>query len=310
MSNESPYVKIGGAVLPPLTDEKCSYAPQSGLHLYHFPLSLCSQHVRQVLEEKHASWESHVILLPAHEQYEPSYVRINPRCVVPTLVQDGKVTTDSANILRYVDRTFRDGPSLVPLNADEAECMEEFLNKADALFVEAITYGDIPGIKKPFIPRMLTKSGPAKKVELLTELAKEHADDAYLKAAYEGKLAIVKSTEESILSPERMLEIMETTEHALEQLEHRLAHGPFARNGWLCGETFSLADIEWGVVLCRFEGLGLRDRLWGSRPRVRDYVTKLFARPSFKKAIVAWGDPVRNVVFPMMTKKGKALFRL
>jgi len=97
---------------PALTDFPCEYAPQQGVHLYHFPLSPCSQKVRQILVEKRVAWQSHVILLPAYEQYDPAYVRINPRCVVPALVCDGKVTTDSENVLRYVDRKW-DGPRRV-----------------------------------------------------------------------------------------------------------------------------------------------------------------------------------------------------
>ena len=53
--------------------------------------------VRQGLDE--LQWQSHVILLSAQQQFSPSYVRLNSRCVVPTLVLNGKVTTDTNNIL-------------------------------------------------------------------------------------------------------------------------------------------------------------------------------------------------------------------
>ena len=90
----------------PLTEVSNQWAPQQGIHLYHFPLSLDSQKVRQGLEELGVQWQSHSILLSAHQQFSPSYVRINSRCVVPTLVIDGKVTTDTINILDLLATRF------------------------------------------------------------------------------------------------------------------------------------------------------------------------------------------------------------
>ena len=84
------YATDQSLVDAPLTDAPCPWAPQQGLHLYHFPLSLDSQKVRQGLDELGLQWQSHVILLSAQQQFSPSYVRLNSRCVVPTLVLNGK----------------------------------------------------------------------------------------------------------------------------------------------------------------------------------------------------------------------------
>ena len=92
MGTQSLYVDVDDDVLRPRTDTPCADAPQQGIHLFHYPKSLCSQKVRQLLDEKGVAWTSHVVQLPLEAQYEPAYVRINPRCVVPTLVRDGKVT--------------------------------------------------------------------------------------------------------------------------------------------------------------------------------------------------------------------------
>ena len=100
------YVTDPNLVDTPLTEVPNQWAPQQGIHLYHFPLSLDSQKVRQGLEEIGVQWQSHPILLSAHQQFSPSYVRINSRCVVPTLVIDGKVTTDTINILELLAARF------------------------------------------------------------------------------------------------------------------------------------------------------------------------------------------------------------
>jgi len=307
MLTESPYTESGRVVPAPLTDVACPYAPQSGLHLYHFPSSLCSQKVRQVLEEKHLQWESHVLLLNLFEQYDPSYVRINPRCVVPTLVRDGRVTTDSANILRFVERVFADGPSLVPTDPTEKQHMEDFLKKADGLFIEALTYGEIPGVQKPWLMRLYARDHHDQQAATLASLLKEHQGDAYLKAAYERKLAISHGTRATTYSPKAMAEILAATDQAIEQLEQELAQGSFSNGGWLCSASFSLADIEWGVVLSRLRMIGLAERLWGGRTQVSRYTERLFLRPSFKTAVTAWANPLKYIVGPSLVKRTKKL---
>ena len=142
----------GDAYLGARLQEPCEAAPQTGVHVYHFPFSSCSQMVRFALCAKNVTgWESHVMdifntmnhlvrlkLYRGSEQTrhrlalsnlisssladsvnfylrifiptlrvsvllnllcawkEPDYVRINPRCVVPSLVIDGKVLGSSS----------------------------------------------------------------------------------------------------------------------------------------------------------------------------------------------------------------------
>ncbi len=300
---DSPYSAAEGAASAPLTEAECRAAPQSGVHLYHFPLSLCSQKVRQALEEKGVNWQSHVKLLQSYEQYEPDYVRINPRCVVPALVRDGRVTTDSANILRYIDRTFGNEGGLVPADRSERECMESFLDSADVLFVEALTYGHIDGVKKPAMMNAILRGDHDKQVMLLTGLVEKHAGDPFLKEAYGRKLAISRSTRESFSSPARMAGILADTVSRIEAVEVQLADGSFSKGGWLCSAAFSLADVEWGVVLNRLRLIGLRTRLWDDRPNVVAYEARLRARPSFRKGVAAWENPVTNILIPTLLKK-------
>jgi glutathione S-transferase len=308
MLRESAYVASHTVAPMPQTEVACSSAPQSGVHLYHFSMSLCSQKVRQVLEEAKVRWNSHVVLLSAYEQYEPDYVRINSRCVVPTLVRDGKVTTDSENILKFVAGSYPYGAPLLPKSADEASSVNKFLNEADALFIEALTYGDLPGIKKPFFIERSGRGSHEKKEKLLTKLAKEHAGDDYLKAAYEGKLGIVQSTLESLHSKDQLVEIMGQSRIALEKIEHQLENGHFKDGGWLCSETFSLADIEWGVVLYRLQWIGLSDYLWGDSQHVANYASRLFSRPSFQSGVVDWSHKVKQILLPTLAKKFKARY--
>jgi len=79
-----------------------------GLHLYHAHISNCSARVRLLLEEKSLSWESHHVYLAKRENVSEEYFGINPKGVVPTLVHDGIVITESNDILAYLDESFPD----------------------------------------------------------------------------------------------------------------------------------------------------------------------------------------------------------
>ena len=50
------YVTDPNLVDVPLTEVPNQWVPQQGIHLYHFPLSLDSQKVRQGLEELGVQW--------------------------------------------------------------------------------------------------------------------------------------------------------------------------------------------------------------------------------------------------------------
>ena len=301
-----PIYAIGQELVDkPLTDAPCEWAPQSGVHLYHFPLSLDSQKARQGLEELNVKWQSHVILTPAQQQFSPRYARINSRCVVPTLVIDGKVTTDTINILSHLADRF--GEEINPLHAseDEQTTVNHWVDKAAALFMEALTYGHVDGIEKPFPFRQSHGDGQyhQSKLDLLSTLIDQYQDEEALRLAYEKKRAVIEATQEAIVSPGQLTAIIESTKVELDELEGHLATGPFRDGGWLASNSFSLADIQWGPVLYRLRWLGLQPRLWEEDSRLTAYAERLFARKSFQRGVLAWSNIGRNVVLPLLRNK-------
>ena len=289
----------------PLTEAPCEWAPEEGIHLYHFPLSLDSQKVRQGLEELGLEWQSHVILLPAQQQFEPGYARINSRCVVPTLATDGRVTTDTVNILSHLANRFGSPNNGLITAEDETAAVNGWIDKASSLFIEALTYGDVRGIKKPFPFGSNHGNGQyhQDKVQLLSKLIEEYKDDDTLRPAYEKKRAVIEATRAAIVTPSQMDAIVESTRAAMGKLEAQLEQGPFVSGGWLASEAFSLADIQWGVVLYRLRWLGLQPVLWQSGSRIAVYSDRLFARASFQTGVVRWSRVGRNVVLPMLRFK-------
>jgi glutathione S-transferase len=79
------------------------------LELYHNINSVCAQKVRVALKEKGQEPKEHLLTLQG-DQNDPAYMKLNPNGVVPTLVHDGKVITESSLILYYIDEIFPDTP--------------------------------------------------------------------------------------------------------------------------------------------------------------------------------------------------------
>ena len=82
------------------------------LELYHNINSVCAQKVRIALYEKNQKVKEHLLTLQG-DQNDPEYVKLNPNAVVPTLVHDGNVVTESSLILYYIDDAFPQ-PPLMP----------------------------------------------------------------------------------------------------------------------------------------------------------------------------------------------------
>jgi len=88
------------------------------LILYDFGNSVCCQKVRITLVEKGLTWEARRVDLFKTEQYDPQYLKLNPKGVVPTLVHDGTPVIESTLICEYLDDTFPD-PPLMPKHPAE-----------------------------------------------------------------------------------------------------------------------------------------------------------------------------------------------
>ncbi|MGB7888689.1 MAG: glutathione S-transferase N-terminal domain-containing protein, partial [Xanthobacteraceae bacterium] len=99
-----------------LTDMALERAPTQGgsmITLYQFGNSVCCQKVRITMKEKGLSWETVEVNLFRNEQYDPQYLKLNPKGVVPTIIHDGRVVIESTLICEYLDDVFP-RPALIP----------------------------------------------------------------------------------------------------------------------------------------------------------------------------------------------------
>ena len=72
----------------------------TNLLLYDHQASICSQMARLALVEKGLQFERRQVdIMEVNEQFEPWYVALNPRAVVPTLQIDEEIVTDTIHIV-------------------------------------------------------------------------------------------------------------------------------------------------------------------------------------------------------------------
>ncbi|CAB9524519.1 Glutathione S-transferase, C-terminal domain [Seminavis robusta] len=329
-SGLNPYTDPSVAsVLQCVTAESNAFAPYDDkIHLYHFATSLCSQVTRLVLEEKQLPYESHHVTIVAgvHEQYEPDYVRLNRRCVVPTLVTPtGKVTTDTTNIMFYLESkeftsssvgiknsTSSDMHNSIHLmpptsNPKEQALVKQFVALGDGVACEVLTFGTIPGappLPSPY--RHLVKGTHEQAAKELRQLIDVHKDDNYLRDSYQGKLDLILINQDMMEQPLKLKAVMDATHAAMEQLNQQLVNGPFSttpnNQGWLCSDhQYTLADCQWAVVLYRFKFRNIADLFYASQyPAIVAYTERLWARPAFQKAVVKWEQ--KHVVVPYLIR--------
>jgi glutathione S-transferase len=238
------------------------------LTLYEFGNSVCCQKVRCVLSEKGLTWETRHVDLMSQQQYDPEYLGINPRGLVPTLVHDGKSVIESTLICEYLDEVFPE-PRLVPESALDRARMRLWSKAVDEGLHEGVTEISFSAM---FRERLKNATERQRRIRF-RNVGDPRRRDRFM------------STYELGVESPFVLWAIAAYERAFRTMEATLAEsGP-----WLVGDRFSLADINLVPYLARLEYLTLLDVWVGRRPRVREWWERAKARPAFAAAIA---DPL------------------
>ncbi|MEY4519654.1 MAG: hypothetical protein RLZZ499_2254 [Cyanobacteriota bacterium] len=242
------------------------------LEIYDASGSLCSHKVKLVLAEKNLKWKSHSINLLTFENLQPSYMQLNPKGVVPTLLHDNRVITDSATIIRYLEEQFPH-PQLIPAEPVLQEKMEFWIDLQNRFPMRELMYGNYRGIEGVVLRRSVQM-----KEKLLSKLMQANPE---LKELYVAKLDDVIQWNRTIQNANEIANLNAKIESMLDQLETQLS-----QTNWLCGNQYSLADTVWTAVLNRLDELKF-GHLWAdrTRPALSSYLNHLKLRSSFDTAI-------------------------
>jgi glutathione S-transferase len=232
--------------------------------LYHGRTSVCSVKARLALAEKGIDFASRLMTLRG-DQFEPSYLRLNPNAVVPTLVHDGNVVIESTVIMHYADEAFP-GPPLTPADPVARARMRMFEKLTD---------------EELHVSCMTLTFATANRVHL-TKLSQQEMDEELAKAPDQRRSEIKRQVVTHGLDAPLVKDALRHHEGFFAIMEAALASSPY-----LAGADWSLADAAATPYIWRLDKLKLAP-LWNQRPGIAAWYDRVRGRPSFKLAVDDW----------------------
>ncbi len=238
------------------------------LTLYHFNNSVCSEKVRLVLNQKGVTgWESKEIDLFTGKQFDAEYLKLNPKAVVPTLVDDGRVLIESTLIAEYLDDKIA-APPLKPLDPFERAQMRLYAKACDEGLHQGVA---VLSFSAMFIER-LRKMSPAQLETHLSRIIDLERRDRQ-RAVYELGVEAPHVYRGTV-----------AFEKAFQKIGKALSDG----RTWLLGNQFTLAEINLVPYVARLEYLNMLDIWTKERRQVIDWLRRIQARPSYKTEVINW----------------------
>jgi glutathione S-transferase len=237
--------------------------------LWDFPRSICCQMVRLTLAEKAVSYDTQrVDIGDKREQFEPWYLALNPKGVVPTLKVDDEIVTNTDDIVAYIDENF-DGPSLTPSDDAPRAAMQRWMRDIMAIHYGVLLYS-----------RKLDSEGRSPIVEARGDVLRKLRDAnpeaaALLDKRIEGNRKMLAT----LADPETVAAHVDGVQQLVRRLDAELT------DGFVAGSSYSLADVYATAALARFDMHGHAD-WWqdGALPKLAAYYERVQQRPSWKAA--------------------------
>jgi glutathione S-transferase len=221
------------------------------------------------LAEKNLPWEGRYIDILKGDQFTPEFRKLNPKALVPVLIDGERIITESTVINEYLEDRYPD-PPIFP--ADPylrtkvrmwGKALDEFIHPACAALTFVSSHR-----------HTIAKLGPAKMEEFLsaTPAVSINARWKAEKRAY---------VEQGFAAP-GAAEMIRLYDHYMQKMNTDLGAGK-----WLVGDTFTAADIGLIPYVNRLEMLGLSG-IWenGRLPQLDRWWRQATARPSFKAQIL------------------------
>ena len=229
--------------------------------LHHDWDSLQSMKVRMCLAEKAVPYASRIVELTAFEHLRPTYLAVNPAGLVPALVDDGHVVTESSVINEYLEDVAPSG-----LRPDAALARARM--RAWTKFQDEEVH---PAIRPATFQLMIRTR--------LASLTAAEIDALVAAHPLPNRAAAFRQWATGGIDYPSLLEAVARLAAIIARMEGTLTH-----SRWLAGDTFSLADIALASFVDRIEHLGLAF-LWDAQPGVRRWIAALQARASYAAAL-------------------------
>lgn len=204
-----------------------------------------------MLAYKRLAWKEIRLNLRKGEQFEPTYLRLNPKAVVPTLTDDTILVRESTVINEYLDDAYPE-PALKPLRSDQRARMR--------LLIKAFDDDVHPAIGILSYAIFLRHQ--------MNELKSPHELQTHFKKVADPmrRERQMRTHEQGLDSPSALLAVHNLAK-IVQLLDDNLGQGP-----WLSGPQFSLADAAAIPYMVRAKALHL-GQLWEHRPRINAWFT-------------------------------------
>jgi glutathione S-transferase len=226
--------------------------------------SICTQKVLITLFEKNLSWDTRRVDLFKNEQYDPDYLKYNPKGVVPTLVDDGRAIVESTLICEYLDEAFAD-PPLAPSSPSDRAQMRLWSKHIDEGIFEATREISFSAM---FRDKLRTMSENERQVRF-----RNVGDPA--------RTARFMSTYQQGVESPYVLYGIAAFEKLFRHMDETLADG----RDWLVANRMSLGDINLMPFVARMDYLNLLDLFIADRPRVQAWWGRAKKLGSYQKAV-------------------------
>lgn len=249
------------------------------LILYHHGSSTCAAKVRFALEEKGLDWEGRYVDILAGEQFSADYLKVNPKGVVPVLVDAGLVIPESTVICEYLEDKFPE-PALMP-DDPGARAMVRLWTKA----VDEELHPACSAITYVVSHRHTILRNGVGSFEDFVE-----SGDSAGKAA---RLLKWQWIQDGIAAPGAKDKIRLYLDY-LDKMETALTESE-----WLVGDSFTMADVAMTPYVNRLAALAMAP-LWqnGRLPGVERWFETIRNRPTFEPAFVQWlPDTLRDEMY-------------
>jgi len=234
--------------------------------LYHHNISVCAQKVRMALDEKGIAYEGREVDLMKQEHLTPEFLKINPKGLVPVLVHHGVSIPESSIILEYIEDEFPDKP-LRPKAALAKARMRSWVRIPDDGLHAACGSVTYASAFAPQLRENHTKEEWEARLGKLPDKARAARQRQIIEQGFEAPFV-----KDAVKLHAKVIADMETT---------------LARDPWLAGDEFSLADIAIIPYITRLDRLGL-EGMWSHHPQVARWFAAMQARPSFETSITAF----------------------
>ena len=240
--------------------------------LYHHGSSVCAAKVRLAMAEKDLQWNGVYIDILKGEQFNPDYLKLNPKGVVPTLVHDDLVIPDSTVIIEYLDQIAPD-TSVHPKDPWSraqvrywTKAVDEDLHPAcgAVTFVCSHRHTVLKNLGPKGAEEFLASTPP---ISVTSDWKSQK--DAYVRYGFDAPGASDK------------VKLYDTY---LKKMDKALEN-----KQWLVEDTFSIADISMVPYVNRLAMMSMRGMWENNRlPNVEKWFNRVEALPNFKKCLIDW----------------------